>query len=448
MTEAHETGLRLGIVLDRMTDYDATRVHSVQKNGMIQAWNDANPGKDVHVGDEIVQVNNVQWHANTKTFIKHIAGQWKAGRKRWEGSPETFRLYIRRPRVWKHTRFAYQRLDKHQKDYAAEFVAELPLPGDFAEVIRENRMSSWKAMESVMGWKLGATEEWKPAVIKKIEPHGAVFNWNRDHPGSLILEGDELMKVDSIAFQHNSSVFIANVKRHFWAATRVPETNRSTYVSVRRPRAIQDAFDEAHPIKDIQVSSDTQQRITLQFRSELADHLGWQIAPTEDTDSGNSGVVVKAIDQTGLVSRWNEGHPDQSIAPGDHIIEVNGASWELYDTDKEFFNLVLSELQPDGHERSAGELLQLTLERRVRSVMQFRTNMEFGVHMQAQVSAAKTTTELPPLQAPSDSSAGATAVGGQAGASGEEVVDDAGNGKPVGAADDADDDSDVIGAED
>jgi hypothetical protein len=290
-------------------------------------------------------------------------------------------------------------------------------------------------MGFIMGWKLGATEEWMPAFIRKIEHHGLVSDWNKEHPDNLILEGDELMKIDNITFHHNSSLFIANVRQHFWAEMRGKGTDRSVSISIRRPRAIQDAFDEAHPIKEIEVWSKPKHRVTLQIKPELADHLGWEIAQAEDNDSGSGGVVVKSIHDTGLVSRWNERHTThgQSIAPGDHIVEVNGASWELYDTAKDFSDLVLSELR-------SGELVRLVLERPVRSVMQFRTNMELGVHMEGQASKAMTTTELPPLEVQSDSAVGATDDGDQAGAADD--ADDADS-----AAGAAEDDSDFIGAD-
>merc|ERR1719222_564813 len=141
MTDANERGAKLGIVLNRNADFAACTLYSIQKTGLIQEWNEAHPGKDVHVGDEIVQVNDIQWHANTETFMNRIKGQFVSARKRVDGASDILRLYIQRPRVWKHKRFALQREDMHDKKYAAEFVVEIPM----GDIMEEKRKATFTA---------------------------------------------------------------------------------------------------------------------------------------------------------------------------------------------------------------------------------------------------------------------------------------------------------------
>jgi len=178
MTDAHERGQKLGIVINRNADFEACTIYKVNKVGLIEEWNKAHPGKDVHVGDELLQVNNIQWHANTETFMTRIKGQFIAGRKHKAGASDMLRLYIQRPRVWKHKRFGMQRDDVHRRLYAAEFVAELPVLGGVSAA----------SMDGIMGWKLNMTDDWKPTTIRNIEPNGALANWNMNNADQLILE--------------------------------------------------------------------------------------------------------------------------------------------------------------------------------------------------------------------------------------------------------------------
>jgi len=157
MTKAHETGTKMGIVINRNADFEEATVWKVQKSGLIEEWNKANPGKDVHVGDQLARVNDIQWHANTEMFMQRIRGQFEAGRKRVDGASDILRLYIQRPRKWHHKRFAQQREDLHNEMYATEFVADLPLHDGPSEA----------TMDNAMGWTLSTTEEWEPVTIKK-----------------------------------------------------------------------------------------------------------------------------------------------------------------------------------------------------------------------------------------------------------------------------------------
>mmetsp|Transcript_11931 Transcript_11931/g.32355 ORF Transcript_11931/g.32355 Transcript_11931/m.32355 type:complete len:743 (-) Transcript_11931:249-2477(-) len=385
MTEAHETGTKMGIVLNRDADFMAATVFRVQKTGMIEAWNRANPDKAVHVGDEIVRVNDVQWHANTEMFIKRIIGQFNAGRREREGASDVLKLYFQRPRKWEHSKFAQQREDAHNKTYAAEFVATLPMPDDLSS----------STLDSVMGWKLGMTEEWKPITIRRIERHGSVAAWNHEHPDELILEGDEIMKVDNVVFHHSSSTFEKTLRQHYRKASAVEATKRSALVSIRRPREVQDAFDAVHPVQDIVAWQRPQHLVTLEFDQvgNPTSLLGWQIVHGRETDSGESGPMkIKKVKPKGIVSEWNERHRDRSIAPGDEIVEVNGISWELYETAHEFADLVQSVLESAASKGPGGEPVELTLQRSTKYVRHVRKNMEHGVHMRV---TAVTTSEGP-----------------------------------------------------
>jgi hypothetical protein len=356
MTKAHETGAKMGIVINRNADFEPATVWRVQKSGLIEEWNKANPGKDVHVGDELVRVNDIQWHANTETFMQRIHGQFDAGRKRVDGASDILRLYIQRPRKWQHKRFASQREGLHDELYAKEFVVEVPLPDG----------PSPTTMDNVMGWKLGATEEWEPVTLKKIEQHGPLADWNQFHNDSLVLlEGDEILKVDKVIWHHNSTNFMTNLQKHFKATQLLNSTSKSVALSIRRPRPVQEAFDEAHPIEQGESCRRVKSSVTFHFPEKLEDRLlGWNLAGGAKSETGVEGpVLVEKVTPTGLVAKWNTEHLSRKIEPGDQIVTLNGVAWDKYGSAKEFSDAVHSVLSTASHAGPSGEPVRLGMEK-------------------------------------------------------------------------------------
>jgi len=456
MTEAHERGAKLGIIINRNADFEAATIYKVQKVGLIEEWNRAHPGKDVHVGDELVQVNDIQWHANTETFMNRIKGQFIAGRKQVAGASDILRLYIQRPRVWKHKRFALQREDMHDKKYAADFVAEIPMDGIVddmkyaAEIVGNTTLTS---MDELMGWTLGFKRhgDWQPATIRKIERHGALAKWNKKNADKLILEGDEILKVDKVLWQHNSTTFMKNLKRHFKATLEANSSDPSWSVvlAVRRPRPVQNAFDETHPVQEIVSWSRTNNSVALRFnKSGETNLLGWKLSPGAKSATGVDGpVLVEKVRGTGLVAEWNAENPDKAINSSDQIVTLNGVAWDKYASAQEFYDAVQTALTTAIHAGPAGDAVQLTLERPVRSVQYHRQNMEHGVHTVYHVHA---TTSPAPDAAIDTAYKQVGAKDDSADATG--ATDE---GKPVGAEEDSDgvigateDDDKAVGAED
>jgi hypothetical protein len=279
-------------------------------------------------------------------------------------------------------------------------------------------------LDSIMGWTLNATEEWKPATIGNIERLGGVAVWNQEHPDDLVLEGDELLKVDTIiTFHHNASAFMSRLDQHFKNAQKVEATNRSLLVRIQRPRPVEEAFDAAHPLEKVEeMVSRTMHSIDLQFdavqqdeggasngpermKGELDEHfrnrelkrfLGWEL------DESHAIPQVKALRPDGVVVRWNEMNPDQQILPDDQIIEVNGDTFLEYSlrqgSPTEFSDKVRSTLRSAGRLGLAGAPVRLVLARANRRVSYVRQNMENGVHMDC-VGCTTTTAEPEPFVA-------------------------------------------------
>jgi len=391
MTEAHDTGKRMGIVLDRDADFMAAKVWKIQKFGMVEDWNRAHPDKAMHVGDEIVRVNDVQWHANTATFISRIGGQFQSARSQAAGAKDTLRLYVQRPRIWEHKLFVGQRESAHKKDFAEEFVACISMPDQLDDT-----------MQKTMGWQLVrqhgpmGLEDWRPAVIKYIDRLGNVEAWNKEHPERLVLEGDEIMQLDNVRFHHNSTIFLKTLQKHYRMATEVNNTNRSALVYIRRPRKVQEEFDALHPIKLIETWMRPKHSVQIAFPQASDDPsslLGWQLLPGKETDRGSSAAVINRVgpdDSDGmphvgrsagsLTDTINAEQPE-AIAEGDLIVEVNGLGWELFDTASDYYEVVDEALRAAARRGPDAEPVNLVLERPTRLVRKVRQNMVRGTHV-------------------------------------------------------------------
>jgi len=245
---------------------------------------------------------------------------------------------------------------------------------------------------------LNATEEWKPATIGNIGTVGSVALWNADHPDDLILEGDELLKIDNIVtFHHNVSTFLSRLDQHFKNAQTVKATRRSLLLRIQRPRPVQDAFDREHPVEEVeevsrqpleaQLQFDAVQRDESETKRGLSHVLGWEL------DESGGTIQVKSILEEGLVTRWNDINDSlDRILPGDEIVAVNGET--LWNT-QEFSETLWNTLASAGRLGPKGAPVRLSLARNNRRVRRNRQNMENGVHMDC-VGCTTTTTEPPP----------------------------------------------------
>ncbi|CAK0847340.1 unnamed protein product [Prorocentrum cordatum] len=237
MTQAHATGMPMGLELSFDTDYQPVSVSKVKKHGLVEEWNTANPGNDVHVGDEIVQVNSIQWHHNTPDFVKRISGQFKAGRKLTAGANEMFILYIQRPKQHSHKRFPMQREDAHHRAYPVEFDAKLTvLPLGLPTSASESE---------VMGWELHAKNDWDPVSIGNLTGVGAIAAYNKANPDHIIMAGDEIVKVNEVAWHHSAKIFSQRISQKCKIFRKQASGSEPLVLSIRRPAAVHQASEAA-----------------------------------------------------------------------------------------------------------------------------------------------------------------------------------------------------------
>ncbi|CAK0838283.1 unnamed protein product [Prorocentrum cordatum] len=311
MTAVVTEGKSVGVTFDMDTDFQPVSVLKVKKNGVLQDWNNAHPDKAVMVGDEVVRVNDIQWHANSQTFAERIKGQFLAAKHQKPGASNILRLHIQRPRRQRAVRYAAQREDLHRKLYSAEFVAEIPMKGVLPH----------DPINQAMGWRLNSSVDWTPVSIEKLRTVGLVAKYNKEHPEARIVAGDEIIQVNHIPFHHSAATFEERLGAQYLAArtkeyTGAPDEKNVLRLYIRRPRSAgNDAPQEQVYTKYYSVD--------LSLRD--AHTLGWQLNASSDSEPI---TVAKIMTKKGHpIQMHNEAHPDNMIRVGDSVLRVNDVTW-------------------------------------------------------------------------------------------------------------------------
>jgi len=347
MSTAVEGKQTIGVVLELDTDFQPVSVSKIKKTGILEAWNKMHPDRAVLVGDEIVKVNDITWHANSETFAQRIKHQFLASRAQLPGARNVLSLTIQRPRKIKEVRFESQRADLHRQLYSKDFVAEIPLKGVLPGV----------SLHQAMGWKLNATVDWMPVSIEKIRNTGLVPRYNKDHPDAKILAGDEIVQVNHIPWHHNAEVFEDRLEAQFTAGQkleilRTPSHENVLKLSIRRPRTALAPLDEQVYTKQYSVQLDLQG----------AHNLGWRLNKSSDADP----IAVDKIRRDSPLYNYNKASPMAMVRVGDTIMKVNNISW--HGNTKKFADRIDKEFEmarPRKGQVRSNNTLMLVMQRRV-----------------------------------------------------------------------------------
>jgi len=311
MTKVATMGWSVGVTFDMDTDFQPVSILKVKKNGVLQEWNDAHPDKAVLVGDEVVQVNDIQWHANSQIFAERIKGQFLAAKHQAAGAKMVLTLHIQRPRRERAVRYAAQREDLHRKLYSAEFMAEIPMKGVLPR----------DPMHQAMGWRLNKSVEWQPVSIEKLRGIGLVAEYNKEHPNRKIMAGDEIMQVNHVAFHHSAAAFEERLGSQFKAQQKIeyegaPGETNVLKLYVRRPRS------EEKDIPDDQVYT---KYYSVNLALVDAHNLGWHLNVSDDADPI---TVDKIMQRKGHpIYNYNLANPTNMVKVGDSILKVNDVTW-------------------------------------------------------------------------------------------------------------------------
>jgi len=347
MTEAHVSGKTLGAQVDTDTDFTPLSIVKIQKSGLLETWNRANPDRAVHVGDQIVKVNGIIWHHNSRTFAKRISGQFLAAKGYKDGAKKTLSLSIQRPRQQKDTRFESQRQDLHRQQYSKEFVANIS--------VMRNRS---------LGLELNTAVDWVPASVHKLDSTGLVALWNQEHPEFRIYPGDEIIRANRIVWHHNSKVFGSRIESQFsHMAQRSSPSDEVLSLHVQRPRSVVENLEDRVFVKEAGEQGGRQTANVSYARGWLATipvsvghRLGLELNATDDW----LPVTVAKIEKMGAVHMFNEDNPDDALVPGDQIFKVNHVMWR---NDSHAFEKLLDQQFAESAQKSSSREVRLWVQR-------------------------------------------------------------------------------------
>mmetsp|Transcript_123821 Transcript_123821/g.332534 ORF Transcript_123821/g.332534 Transcript_123821/m.332534 type:complete len:620 (-) Transcript_123821:189-2048(-) len=310
MTAVVTEGKSVGVTFDMDTDFQPVSILKVKKNGILEDWNRAHPDKAVMVGDEVVQVNDIKWHANSQTFAERIKGQFLAAKNNKPGAKNRLALYIQRPRKERVVRYQAQREDLHRKLYSAEFDAEISMKGVLPR----------EPIHQAMGWRLNSSVDWQPVSVEKLRATGLIAKYNKEHPDAKIRAGDEIIKVNHIQWHHSSTAFAERLGSQFVAAQKREHSGSSEEnvlkLRIRRPRS---AHNEA-PEEQVYTKY-----YTVHLDLKDSHKLGWHLNASNDT---SLVTVDKIMSKKGHpIAMYNAANPTNAVQVGDNVVRVNNVTW-------------------------------------------------------------------------------------------------------------------------
>jgi hypothetical protein len=296
MVEARERDLYIGVELDTDTDFTPISVTRIRKSGLLELWNQKNPGNAVLVGDTITKVNDVLWHHNSKVFSDRIKGQYRAYKAGKAGTKDVFKLFIQRPRKSANEgRTQVQRDDLYRQKYPRDFALDIPFVPNMS-----------------MGWKLNSTViEWTPPSIDSISSKGMLALYNKEHPEFRLYPGDEIVTSNGIHWHHNTDTFKGRVETMLHRTIAEANSTIAMSLHIQRPSWV---VEELEPLR-LEKMFD----VTLPYTNGSTD-IGWSLQ-MNTTDPIN----ITAIPSDGWLSSWNEANPTQSLAVGDRILKATHA---------------------------------------------------------------------------------------------------------------------------
>jgi len=297
MITAREKDLYIGVELDTDTDFTPISVSKIRKTGVLEMWNKNNPSNAVLVGDQITKVNDIQWHANSKTFSNRIKAQYKAYKGGKEGSKDVLSLFIQRPRkTGNEGRTQEQRDDVYRQQYPKDFHVDVPFVPNQA-----------------MGWVLNATVDWKPPTIASLSSTGMVALWNQHHPDFRVYPGDEVVMSNGIHWHHNTRTFRIRIETMLRRTMAEANSTVAMSLHIQRPRSVVEVLESKSCEKVFDV--------TLPHTNGSA-----EIGLTLQMNSSDP-INITDIHSVGFISSWNEKNPTQRLAVGDRILTADSVNW-------------------------------------------------------------------------------------------------------------------------
>jgi len=198
------------------------------------------------------------------------------------------------------------------------------------------------------GWELSSKTDQEPVTIRDIMEEGELARWNAAHPDDLILKGDQILKVNNVFWDHDSTVFASVIGQQF-ARSRSPGPPGTLELLVRRPWSVQEAFDVARATQELNLWKN--KSFTTPFRFQMSrrgtegggmEAMGWQL----EAKGKQAPVVVSTVwKPPSVVAEGSFQNPAATVEPKGQIVKMNNVTCRPSSSSNEFTKSILGALQ-------------------------------------------------------------------------------------------------------
>jgi len=278
----------MGWKLNATVDWMPISIEKMRNTGLVSMYNKEHPDAKIVAGDEILQVNHIQWHHNAKIFVGRLEAQFTAARNsELVGTPSNenvLKLSIRRPRSVSDT--------PEEQVYTKQYSAQLAL--------KDARP---------LGWHLNKSSDAEPIVVEKIRRGSLLDSYNKANPEAMVRVGDAILKVNDLLWSGNTKEFADRIDKEF---------------DISRPHRGQTPSDKTlNLVMQRRLVQPIMKEWTVTLPAGEGKILGWQLSHSEE----EFPLTVSKVRSNGVVYEHNQEHPESKILPGDVIVKVNSVLW-------------------------------------------------------------------------------------------------------------------------
>ncbi|CAK0894677.1 unnamed protein product [Prorocentrum cordatum] len=247
-------------------------ISKIRRKGSLAQWNEKHPKHVILVGDQLVKVNDVRWHNNSKVFMDRIIKQFEASSQHGKrlqievkrsvtvvddadvnsDVPETQNGTLEAHAGMEPSEGRNESEDDHEGSESttasatrssspasqeqSEKLVETTKTPSFVAALALPKSTGGLNSAKVLGWKLNVEDDNVPVTVGKILSKGSVAQWNAANPSQDIRLGDQITKVNGHPWHNNSRVFLDRIAKQFAAIkNHAAGAPKRLYVKVERP---------------------------------------------------------------------------------------------------------------------------------------------------------------------------------------------------------------------
>ncbi|CAK0896101.1 unnamed protein product, partial [Prorocentrum cordatum] len=278
----------IGWKLNVTVDWIPISIEKMRNTGLVARCNKVHPDAKILAGDEILQVNHIGWHHNSKIFEDRLEAQFTAARKsELAGTPgyeNVLKLSIRRPRSVNDT--------PEEQVYTKQYSVQLAL-----------------THACPLGWHLNKSSDAEPIVVEQTGRAILLDAYNKAHPNAMVRVGDTILKLNDVLWHGNTKKFADRIDKE---------------LNISRPYRAQMPGNKAfHLVMQRRLVQPIMKEWTVTLPAGEGQILCWQLSHSEE----EFPLTVSKARSNGVVCEHNQAHPDSKILPGDVIVKVNSVLW-------------------------------------------------------------------------------------------------------------------------